>query len=124
MDERDLQPEQPGARRLVDQLHARRAQAVEVRLDAPHLVRDVVHALAAAVEEPPDGRVGPGRREQLDQRSGADAQRDRADALLGHDGLVVDLAADQDGVPLDGSLEVADGDPDMVDPEGARHGWS
>jgi hypothetical protein len=95
-----------------------------VRLDAAHLVGDVVHSLAAALDEAADGRVRPGRLEQLEERSGTDAQRDRADALFGDDGLVVDLAADQHAVPLDGSLQVADGDPDMVDPEGARHGWS
>jgi hypothetical protein len=43
-------------------------------------------------------------------------------ALLGHDRLVIDGAADQRRVPRDGLVEIADRDPDMVDPEAARHG--
>jgi hypothetical protein len=44
------------------------------------------------------------------------------DSLLGHDGLVIDLCADQHSIPLDGGCQVTHGDADVVDPEGARHG--
>jgi hypothetical protein len=44
------------------------------------------------------------------------------DTLLGHHRLVVDGRVDERRVPGDGLAEVAHRDPDMVDPDAARHG--
>src|SRR4029079_16104541 len=54
MDERDLEPEQPAARNLVDQLGSRVLEAGKGRSDVVDLVGDVVHARPAPGEEAPD----------------------------------------------------------------------
>jgi len=114
MDEGDLQTEEPDARLLVDQLEPVAGQPVEVLGDAAHLVGHMVHALAALGEEPPDRGVLAGRREQLDERPWAGAK---------DDGLVVDDRPERPGVGVDRRPDVADGDADVVDPQGCdRHG--
>jgi hypothetical protein len=62
MDERDLEAEEPAARPLVDELGARGGEVVERVGDALDLLGDVVHAGAAAGEEPANGRVVANRR--------------------------------------------------------------
>ena len=81
MDERDLEPEEPAARCVVDQLGALGPQPGELCADVVDLERDVVHAGAAFREETSDRRVGPERAEQLDPAL-ADAERRRLDALV------------------------------------------
>src|SRR5690606_7001992 len=77
-------------------------------------VADVVEALAAALQELGDGRVGAGRGEELHV-----AVRDLEQRLLDAVGLdhlpVVDLGAEGVAVVRDGGLEVVDGDGDVVD---------
>src|SRR4029079_7182081 len=75
MDERDLQPEQPASRNLVDQLGFLVLEAGKGRSDVVDLVGDVVHARAALGEEAPDRRVVARRDEQLDPARRAQGQQ-------------------------------------------------
>jgi len=83
MHEGDLQTEHSPPRLRVDQLGAVADEVAKGDADVLHLVRDVVHARAAAGEESPDRRVVGERREQLDAAP-ADVDGRRLDALLFH----------------------------------------
>src|SRR5436190_16239592 len=94
MDERDLEPEHPGARLVVDELGTVAPQRLERRADVLDLERDVVHAGAARGEEAAHGRVVLERREQLDAPA-ANPQRHGVHALVGDCRSVFDLCAEQ-----------------------------
>jgi hypothetical protein len=119
VDERDLRPEQPRARPLVDQVHACGGEPIELGGDVVDTVGDVVQARPTAREEAADGRLGPERPEQLDPVA-ADAERARLDALVGHDVAVLDHGAEEQRVRLDRPVEVVDGDANVVDLEGGH----
>lgn len=118
MKERDLEPEEPASRPLVDELHTVAGQAVELDCDIRDLEGDVVHPRPALGEELSDGRVGAKRGKQLDPPA-ADAERRRLDTLLGKPLPVFELSAEQAAVRRDGRVQILDGDPDMMD---AGHG--
>lgn len=107
MDERDLEPEQARARRLVDQVGAGIGELRERRTEVAHLVRHVVHAGPALRQEPADRRVLGERLEQLDAAA-ADAERRRPDALVPHRRPVLDLRAEEPLVRAQGLVEVDD----------------
>src|SRR5581483_6161153 len=112
VDERDLEPEQPDARALVDQLRAGGAQAVELGADVGDGECDMVHARASPGEEAADRRVRP---EQLDAAL-PDPERRRLDALLLDPLAMLDRRAEERGPALDRDVEVVDRDSEMVDP--------
>ena len=114
MQERDLRAADAGARRLVDQPHAGRAQLVERGGDVVDAVGHVVQPGPALGQEAADRRVVRQRREQL-HVAVADVEQRGLDALLG-DRLAVD-ERHAVGVAVDGDrgVEVLDGDADVVD---------
>ena len=75
-------PEDAVARVLVDQVAPPARRRSSSAAQVVHAVGDVVHALAALGQEPPDRRVLGERREQLDAAALAEPQRERVDALL------------------------------------------
>lgn len=121
MHERHLEPEHPAARPEVDQLDPFRREALERGRHVAHLVGDVVHALAAPGEEPPDGRVLLERREELDAAV-AEAHRRRLDALVLDPLAVLEQAAEQALVRPDGGVQIRDGDADVMDGPCFHHG--
>ena len=114
MDEPDLEPEDPGPGRLVDQLDAVLRQALELGRDVGDLEGQVVHPGPAPGDEPADRRVRAERREQLDPAA-AEPHRRGLDALVGDQLAVLELGAEQARVRLDGLVEVGDGQADVVD---------
>src|SRR5437763_5674662 len=97
MDERDLEAEEPRPRLFVDQLRARVGEVRERAAQVVHLVGDVVHSRPALGQEPADGSVVAGRREQLDTAR-PDTNRSCLDALVRHDLAVLELGAEATGV--------------------------
>ena len=87
--------------------------------DVVDVERDVVHALAAALEEPPDRGVLGERRQQLDAAALAEQQRQRLDALSSIRSAPRPRP-EQPLVASDGGVEVAHGDAEVVDSE-RRH---
>src|SRR5436305_15152912 len=81
MKERDLEPEEPAPRCVVDDLDAFVVQLVERALHVCDLVRDVMHTRPALGQELADRRLLAERGKQLDATL-ADAQRRRLDPLL------------------------------------------
>src|SRR3954464_14416271 len=103
-----------GARLLVDEPQAGRAQAVELGLDVGRLVGDVVQARPVLGQELADRRVLAERLEQLHVPL-ADVEQHGLDAL-GLDGLAMDEGHVEVGVvELQRGVEVRDGDTDVVD---------
>src|SRR5688572_6499967 len=117
MDECNLQAEQPLARRLVDELGAGGGELVERRPDVAHLVRDVMHPLAALGEESADRGIVAERREQLDAPL-AEEQGCRLDALLRERVAVLEAAAEEPRVRLERVVEVEHGHAEMVNTAG------
>src|SRR5439155_24376768 len=107
-------PEEPAARRIVDELRAQPGQLRELGAHVVYLVRDVVHAGTALREELADRRVLAERGQELDA-SRADAQRRRLDALVGDGRAMLDLGAEEPLVRRDGLVEIGDRDPEVVD---------
>src|SRR5439155_16158962 len=83
MDEGDLQAEEPKARLGVDQLGSLLGQPLERAAKVVDLVGHVVHPGASLGEEPADGRIRPGRGQQLEAAL-SDADGRSLDALIGH----------------------------------------
>ncbi len=81
MDERDLEPEQPPTRHLVDQLRARRHQLMERAVHIIGLERDVMHARTSSCKEPSHMRVIAHGRDEL-YAAVADEKRCGVDSLL------------------------------------------
>src|SRR5215211_2256608 len=115
MEKSDLEPEQPAPRGLVDELHARPRETCDLVGDVVDLVCDVMHARAAARQEPPHGGVVPRRRQQLDPRL-ADEHRRRLYSLVADCVTVLEHGVEQSGVARDGVVEIYDGDPDVMHP--------
>src|SRR5207244_3751868 len=113
MDECNLEPEEPAARRGVDQLGAGRLEVGQGRAYVVDLVGDVVHPRAALRDELADGRLGAERRAQLDAAR-AHAQRRGLDALVGHGVAVLQLRPEEALVCGDRLVEVGDRDAEMV----------
>src|SRR5215218_3765436 len=116
--ERHLEAEQPAPRRLVDQLGPACGKPVELASDVVDLEGDVVHPRPALGEKLPDRRLRPERRQQLDAIL-ADPERGRLDALVGDRVAMLELSAEEPRVRVDGGVEVANGDAQVVD---ALHG--
>jgi hypothetical protein len=113
MDEGDLEPEQPGARRFVDQPGPGTAEALELGGDIGDLEGDVMQARPATREEAPDRRVVGNRGEELDP-SRAGVKRSRFDPLVVERSTMLELCAEESRVRGDRRVEVVDGDPDVV----------
>ena len=77
----------------------------------------MVHARAAAGEEPPDGCVFLHRLEQLDT-AGADANRSGVHALCRHRRAMLELGAEQPRVRRQRRVEIVDRDAEVVNPPG------
>ncbi len=120
MDERNFEAEHPASRGLVDQLSAGAGEVDERGADVLHLVRDVMHPGAALSEEPPDGRVVAERSEQLNAAL-ADAERGGLDSLLVDTLPVLERRAEQPRIRVDRTVEIVDGDADVVDRERSSH---
>jgi len=93
MHEGDLEPEQPPARLVVDQLGALLGEIRKRRANVVHLVGKVVHSRASLRKEAPDRRIGAERREELDTAL-ADANRRSFDALRFDALAMLELAAE------------------------------
>jgi hypothetical protein len=113
MDERDLEPEHALPRSLVDQLGARVREVRKSRPDVVHLVRDVVHSRAPICEETADRRVLAERAEQLEPAL-PDADRRGLDALLLDPRTVLEPRPEQALVGLERSVEILDGETDVM----------
>src|SRR5204863_5467927 len=81
VDKGNLQPEETGPRRGIDQLDAGGHEAGQGDARILDLVSDVVHARASPGEEATDGRIFAERGEQLDPAR-ADQHRGSLDALV------------------------------------------
>src|SRR2546428_3917909 len=84
MDEGDRGAPRSRTRLGVDQLDALLFEMLERLFQVRHAVADVMHALAAPLEELPHGRIGTERTQELDPRF-ADAEHRFLDALIGND---------------------------------------
>jgi hypothetical protein len=113
MDERDLQPEEPAARGLVDQARTGPPQPLELDADVGDLKCNVVQAWASLRQEPPDRSLGPQGSQELDP-PGAGTQGDGVDTLLLEAVAMLDLRLEQPRIRLDGCVEIGDRDPDVV----------
>ena len=117
MDERDLEPEHPAARRLVDELRARVGEVGERSANVVNLVRDVVHPGAALREEAADRRVLAKRGQKLEPAL-ADADGRRLDALLLHARAMLEPRAEEALVRVERAVEILDRETDVM--HGAR----
>jgi hypothetical protein len=111
--ERYLETEKPRVRLGVDQVHAGRAEPREL---GPHVVDpigDVVHARTAPGQEPAHRGVVAERLDQLDPAV-ADTNGCRIDPLVVDTRTVLELGAEQGEVRVQRSVEVGDGEPDVV----------
>ena len=88
-----------------------------------HFEREVVHAGPALRQETPDGRVLPERGEQLDSPA-AQTHRSSLHALFGKRVPALERGAEQPLVGGDGTVEIGDGDADVVDSAGLHRGRS
>ena len=114
VDERDLEPEQPGARLGVDQLGALVREPGERGAQVADLVGDVVHPRPALREKAPDGRLLAEREQQLDAAV-ADEHGRRLHTLVGHGPAVLERGAEEARVRVHRLVEILDGDAEMVD---------
>ena len=117
VDERDLEPEEPLARRFVDQVGAGIRELGEGRAQVADLVRHVMHAWTALREEAADRSVLAEGAEKL-QPAVPDPDRRRLHALFLHPRTVLKPRAEEALVRLERAVEVVDGEADMVN--GAR----
>jgi len=120
MDERDLQAEEPCPGLLVDEIGAGPRELDQRRAEIAHLVRNMMHTGPALRQEPPHGRVGAERGEQLDATR-ADTKRRRLDALLGDRLAMLETGAEEPLVGRDRLVEVGHRDAEVVD-AARRHG--
>ena len=104
---------QPLPGRRVDHVRARSGELARGGVDVLGLVRDVVHARAAAREEAADGRVLRESGDQLDAPA-SELEVDGLDALVCERAAELDLGAEEPPVRLDGGVEVFDGHRDVV----------
>ena len=121
VNERDLQTVQAATGLLVDQLRTLPGQVRERGTHVVDPVRHVVHAGPALREKAADGRVLPERAQELDAAV-ADLDRDRLGALRGQRLAMLELGVEETGVGVEGLLEVANRDAEVVYPTGP-HGF-
>src|SRR6266511_4126115 len=112
--EGDLEPEEPAPGRLVDQLRPTGGKPVELASDVVHLECDMVHPRPALGEKPSDRRLRAERRQQLDAVL-AHPERGGLHALLGDRLAMLELRSEEARVGVDGGVEIADGDAQVVD---------
>ena len=118
MDERELEAEEPAARRSIDHLRARSVEPLESREQVFRGDRDVVHSRAAACEEAADRRVLARRRHEL-ETAVADEDGGCLDALVGDRSTVLEPCSEERLVRRDRLVEVGDGDTQVMN---ALHG--
>jgi len=107
--------EDPPPRLLVDELRTCGGEPGELLRHVVDLHREVVHPRSPLREELADRCVGSARSEQLHPAC-AEAHEHDVGALVVEPLAVLDLRAEEAPVRLDRTLEVIDGDPDVVDP--------
>ena len=115
MDERDLEPEEPAVRLLVDHLDALLGELRELAPQVGHLVRDVVHSRPPFYEELADGSVVTERSDELDPAL-PEAHRGRLDSLRLDEVAILELGSEDPLVRVDGLVEVLDRDPQVMNP--------
>jgi len=113
MHERDLEPEHPLPRLVVDQLGTSCGKLGDRRPHVIDLVGNVMHARPTRCEKPPDGRVVAERRQQLDPAL-ADTYRRRLDALIVDAGTMLQATAEEALIRAYRLVEVHDCNTDMV----------
>jgi hypothetical protein len=113
MDERDLEAEHAATGRLVDQLGAGVGEIRKGCADVRDLVGDVVHPGAAVCEEPPDRGVLAERAQELEPAL-ADPDERRIHPLLLHARALLDPRAEQALVCVERSVEILDGETDVM----------
>ena len=114
MDERDLEPEEPLPRYLVDQLGSGRDEVLEHSRNVVGLERDVMHAWASLGEEAPDRRVLTRGLEELDPAL-AHEERGRHDALILEHVAALQARLEEALVRCDRLFEVRYGNAEMMD---------
>lgn len=115
MNECDLEAEEARARCVVDQLGALVRKLPQSSNQVLDLVGDVMHPGASFCKELSDECLVAERGEQLDTTL-PEAQGRRFDALLLHDGPVLDVRPEQALVGSNGLVEVVDGNSEVMDP--------
>ena len=120
MNERHQRAFRSGPRRFIDEPDAPRFELREGRSDVVHPERDVVDAGASFLEVLRDGRIGGHRFEKLELRAvvlvrPADRKEVCSDALRRHFFGRLDFEAERVTIEREGSLNVFDGDPDVVE---------
>lgn len=119
VNERDLQPEEPFPRPVIDQIGTCSRELGKRNVEICHLVGDMVHPRAALGEEPADRGVVPERRQQLDATlPGAD--RGRLDPLLGNGRAMLDLSPEEPLVRAYRFVEILDGNAKVVNAAGVH----
>src|ERR687887_2203829 len=113
--ERDLEPEEPLARLLVDQLDAFGRQLVNRSLHIGDLVGYVVHPGPPFRQELPHRRLLAQRRQELDPPF-AHPQRGRFDSLVGNRLTVLEARAENPLVRVPRLVEVLDRHAEVMDP--------
>src|SRR4029079_12093905 len=114
MEERDMQPEEPAPRNLVDQLGARVLEAGEGRTDVVDLVGHVVHPRAALGEKASHRCVVTRGDEELDPAR-ADEDGGSFDALLRDRVPMLEPRAEEAAVRLHRLVEIGHREADVVD---------
>jgi hypothetical protein len=99
---------------VVDQLSASGCEPFELGCHVVDLEREVMHAGAASLEEPPDGCIGCERGEKLDPVA-ADSQDHRLDALARDRLTYLDLGPEEKAPRGNGFVEIGNGNADVVD---------
>ena len=117
MDKGNLQTEETATGSGVDQLCSCCCEVGQSRSDVVDLVRNVVHARASLGKKASYRSIVAGRGEQLDPAL-AERDRRRLDALVGQNLAMLERAAEEYGVRLDGFGEVGDGETYVMNGEG------
>ena len=120
MYEGDLQAEHAAPGGLVDQLGTRLRKMRKSRADVLDLVGDMVHSRPALREETADGRVVVERTEKLEPTL-PDTDRRRLDPLFLDAQAMLEPRTEEAFVRLHCTVEILDGEADMVDGKRLRH---
>lgn len=106
---------------MVDQAHPTRTQPLELAVNVLDLVRDVMKPGAVTIQEPAHGRLARERPEQLDMAL-PHIQQDALHTLLHHRLAVNHRQPERLTVERERGLQVANGDPDVVNAREHRRG--